>query len=334
MSDKKQSIVYYLKLLYPYVKKDKGLLLFGLFAMLITSALKLLDPLILAHIIDKSIPANDLNDMFRYGLFFVVVVVFSGLLSYLQIILLSRLGIKIITKFKGEVFKHLLKLPVPWFNEQPVGELIARVESDSERVKVLFSELSIMIIGNLLFFAGVFIVLFIRESKITLMILPAVIIAIITYYFLIRWLGKFYKRIREKYADISAKITDFVQGMPLVQVLNREARVIRELQESSASKKRLETQTSFIEYGSQGVFMFVFNVLFIIAIIKLSAPKIVLGMISLGTLIVFIQYMYRMIWPLMQISENVMQIQRSFVSLRRILELTELPTEDSIFTGT
>ena len=326
-------MIYYLKLLFPYIKKDKGLLLFGLFAMLVTSGLRLIDPLILAHIIDKSIPNHDLPEMFRYGFFFVIVVVFSGLLSYLQIVLLSRLGIKIITKFKSEVFNHLLKLPVPWFNQQPVGELIARVESDSERVKVLFSELSIMILGNLLFFAGVFGVLFVREKMITLMILPAVIIAIIAYYYLIRWLGKFYKRIREKYADISAKITDFVQGMQLVQVLNKEARVIRELELASASKKKLETQTSFIEYGSQGVFMFIFNVLFIIGIIKLSAPKIVVGAISLGTLIVFIQYMYRMIWPLMHISENVMQIQRSFVSLKRILELTELPTEDSLFTG-
>ncbi|HRY83873.1 MAG TPA: ABC transporter ATP-binding protein [Candidatus Cloacimonadota bacterium] len=333
MSEKKQSTFYYLRLLYPYIKKDRGLLLFGLFAMLITSGLRLLDPLILAHIIDKSIPNNNMAEMFRYGIFFVVVVIFSGLLSYLQIVLLSRLGIKIITQFKSQVFNHLLKLPIPWFNEQPVGELIARVESDSERVKVLFSDLSIMIIGNLLFFAGVFLVLFLREKMITLLILPAVVIAIITYYYLIRYLSKFYRQIREKYAEVTARITDFVQGMQLVQVLNQEARVIRELDEASRAKKRLETRTSFIEYGSQSVFMFVFSVLFIVLIIKVSAPRILTGMISLGTLIIFIQYMYRMIWPLMNISENVMQIQRSFVSLKRILELTELPTEDELFTG-
>jgi ATP-binding cassette subfamily B protein len=68
-------------------------------------------------------------------------------------------------------------------------------------------------------------------------------------------------------------------------------------------------------------------------IILISAPKIIAGVVTLGTLIVFIQYIYRMIWPLMHISENVMQIQRSFVSLKRILELTEIPTEDDIFTG-
>jgi len=321
------------KLLVPYLLKDKWLFLFGLFAMLITSFLRLLDPLILAHIIDKSIPNKDLTDMFRYGAYFVAVVIVSGLLSYLQIVLLTRLGIKIITDFKGKVFNHLLTLPVEWFNKQPVGELIARVESDSERVKVLFSELSVTIIGNVLFFGGVFWVLFLREPTITLYILPGVVLTIIAYTFLVKYLGRYYKRIRERYAEISAKITDFVQGMQMIQVLNRESKIITELCDASNAKKKLETKTSFIEYGTQGVFLFVFNVLFVILIIIISAPKIISGVLTLGTLIVFIQYIYRMIWPLMHISENVMQVQRSFVSLRRILELTELETEDQVFTG-
>jgi len=334
VTQKKQNLSYYLKLLYPYVRKDRGLLFFGLVAMLITSALQLVDPLILAMIVDKSIPSGDTTQMFHYGMLFVAVVLVSGLLSYLQIVLLSRLGIKVITNFKGQVFRHLLKLPVEWFNKQPVGELIARVESDSERVRVLFSDLSIRIIGNLLFFAGVFAVLFVRQPTITMYILPAVAVTIVGYYYLIKYLSKFYRRIREKYAVITTKITDYTQGMPMIQALNQQERVIADLTESSADKLKLETRTQFVEYGSQSVFMFIFNVLFIVLIIRVSAPKIILGTVSLGTLIIFVQYLYRMIWPLMQISENVMQIQRSFVSLKRILELTELGTEDELFTGT
>lgn len=334
MSEPKQKFTYYLKLLYPFIKKDLGLLFFGLFAMLITSGLRLLHPLILARIIDRSIPDKNMPEMYKYGMFFVVVVLLSGLLSYLQIVLLSRLGIKIITKFKGDVFRHLLKLPIPWFNKQPVGELIARVESDSERVKALFSDLSITIIGNVLFFFGVFTVLFIRDWQITIYIMPLVIVSIVAYSFLIRYLSKFYRQIRERYANITAKITDFVQGMQVIQALNKQQKVIDEITAASASKKALETRTSFIEYGSQSIFMFISNVLFVIVIIKISAPKIIAGAVTIGTLIVFIQYIYQMIWPLMHISENVMQIQRSFVSLKRILELTGLPTEEDEFRGT
>lgn len=334
MAGDKQTFTYYLKLLFPFVKKDLGLLIFGLFAMLITSGLRLLNPLILAQIIDHSIPDKNMGQMFQYGAYFVIVVLLSGLLSYLQILLLSRLGIKIITKFKGNVFSHLLKLPVSWFNKQPVGELIARVESDSERVKVLFSDLSITIIGNVLFFIGGFVILFILQWQITIYILPAIILCGIGYWFLFKYLNKFFRLIRERYAIITAKITDYVQGIQMIQALNQETKALQDVEKASLAKKKVEVHTQVIEYGSQSIFSFLVNVVFIIIVILVSAPKIIAGTLTVGILIVFIQYIYQLVWPLMQISENVMQIQRSFASLKRILELTELPTEDDTYTGT
>lgn len=333
MKTKDQSWIFYIKQITPYLKKDKWLFLFGLLAMLLTSSMRLVDPLILAHIIDKSIPNKDMSDMLRYGGYFVIVIVFSGILSYLQIILMARLGIKIITHFKGNVFRHLLKAPLSWFNTQPVGELIAKVESDSERVKSLFSDLSIQILGNIIFFVGVYVILMIKESRITLLMTVPAIIVIVSYYFVVKYLSTFYRKIRENYADITAKITDFVQGMQIIQVLNQQKKVYDILIKPSKKKKLIETKASFFEYGMQGIFLFVFNVLFVIIIIQVSAPKIIIGVMTIGTLFVFIQYISRLIWPIMNISENVMQIQRSFVSLKRILDLTALTTEEEIHTG-
>jgi len=248
-------------------------------------------------------------------------------------LLLSKLGIKIITRFKFNIFRHLLKLPIAWFNEQPVGELIARVESDSERVRGLFSHLSITIIGNLVFFVGVVVVLLVRESKVTLYLIPIIIILAVSYYFLIRYISKFYRKIREMNADITAKITDYVQGMPVVQTLNREDCIIDRLRVSSEKKKRFEIKTSFIEYSASSSFLFVFNVGLVALIILITSPKIIGGLVSIGTLFVFIQYISRLIWPLLQISEDVMQVQRAFVSLGRILELTEATSEDDLHRG-
>ncbi len=333
MKSKEQNWFFYIRQIIPYLKKDRWLFAFGLFAMLLTSAMRLVDPLILAHIIDKSIPNKDMADMLRYGGYFVIVIILSGVLSYLQIILMSRLGIKIITHFKGNVFKHLLKAPIGWFNTQPVGELIAKVESDSERVRNLFSDLSIQILGNIIFFVGVYVVLMVKESRITLLMTGPAIIVMISYYFVVKFLAKFYRRIRELYAEITARITDFVQGMQVIQVLNQQKKVFQQLFDSSRKKRNLDTKASFIEYSMQSFFLFVFNVLFIIIIIKTSAPKIIAGVMTIGTLLIFIQYISRLIWPLMNISENVMQIQRAMVSLKRILDLTTLTTEDEIHTG-
>lgn len=153
------------------------------------------------------------------------------------------------------------------------------------------------------------------------------------YSFVFKYISRFFRMIREKYAIISAKITDYVQGIQMIQALNQEKRITEDLTFASKDKQRTEIKTSFIEYGTQSIFMFVFNVLFVIIVIMLSAPKIIAGVATLGTLIVFIQYINRMVWPLMHLSENFMQMQRSFVSLKRILQLTELSTEDETFTG-
>ena len=98
--------------LLPYMLEYKVLFIGGLFAMVLISGAQLLDPLILAHIIDVSVPNSDIGDMIKYGLFFVGVILFTGVLSYFQTVLLARLGVKIITDLKEQVFEHMLKLPL------------------------------------------------------------------------------------------------------------------------------------------------------------------------------------------------------------------------------
>jgi len=109
--------------------------------------------------------------------------------------------------------------------------------------------------------------------------------------------------------------------------------VIGDLFVSSNEKKNVDIKASFVEYGFQGIFFFVFNILFVIMIIILTAPKIIAHVMTIGTLIVFTQYIARVIWPLMNISENITNIQRAFVSLQRIFSITELSTEYETLLG-
>jgi len=319
--------------LLPYLKDDKVLFFWGLFAMVIVTVLGLLDPLILAHIIDYSIPKHSIQDMYLYAGIYVMVIIASGLVSYLQILTLSKLGIKLITRFKSTVFAHLLKLPVSYFDQNPIGELISRVESDSERVKSLFSDLSIAIIGNLLYFTGVFIVLLIRNWKITIYIVIPVIFTVIAYWYLVRYLSKFYRRARELYAVVTAQLTEFIQAMPVIQLFNRQQYFLNKVSETSQARKRVELRASFLEYSTQGFFILLFEIVFVVVIILMTAPKILAGVMTIGSLIVFIQYISRIIYPLMNLSENAMQVQRSFVSLQRIMDLTTLPSEESSHRG-
>ncbi len=316
------------KLLQPYLWKEKKLLLLGLLLMIFVSGAHLIDPLILAHIVDVSVPNQDLKDMYQYAFFFIGLIIISGIASYTQIIILSKLGLKVITDIKMKLFSHLMKISVSFFDNRPVGDFITKVENDSEKVRFLFSELSIRIIGNFLFFIGVIIVITYKSPDVSIWILLAITVIAIAYNYFMRFMGRIFKRVREKYSEVTANINEYVQGMHVIQTFHKENEAIKIVEKTSAEKKDIETKASFLEYSVEGFFLFLIEYFLLIMIIVLIVPQIFEGTKSIGTLIIFSQYINRIIWPLIQLLENVMQIQKSMVSLTRIRELSELPVED------
>ncbi len=325
---KKLNIKENYKLLKPYLWKERKLLLLGLVLMIFVSIAHLLDPLILAHIVDVSVPNQDLKDMYRYAFFFIGLIIISGIASYTQIIILSKLGLKVITDIKMKLFAHLMKISVSFFDNRPVGDFITKVENDSEKVRFLFSELSIRIIGNLLFFIGVIIVITYKSPDVSIWILLAITLIAIAYNYFMRFMGKIFTKVREKYSEVTAKINEYVQGMHVIQTFHKEDEAVKIIEKTSADKKRIETKASFLEYSIEGLLLFLIEYFLLVLIIVLIVPQIFAGTKSIGTLIIFSQYINRIIWPLIQLLENVMQIQKSMVSLTRIRELSELPVED------
>lgn len=317
----------YLKKIVPLIKDQKYLFLGGFIAMLLTTAGRLIDPIVLAHIIDVSVPKNDIKDMFLWSALFALVVILSGLLSYFQIMLLSKSGIKVITKIKYDVFQHLASLPVGWFDKTPTGELISRVESDGERVKDLFSQFSIMIFGNILFFIGMMAILFSKDMKTTGILMIPISFVILTAIFIVRYLSSYYRKSRVLNADITGFLTEYIQGMNIVQLFNQQKRAETQMNQKSKEKQQVDTKASYIEYSMWGFYDFLIETVFIISIILLTVPKVLTNMATIGTLVIFIQYSVRLFFPLMQITENINQIQRAFVSLKRMFQLLEIPIE-------
>ncbi len=315
------------KKLFPYIWQEKWLFFAGLTMMIVTSALKLLDPLIIAHILDRIVPEKDVQQLYLYAALFIGVIFTSGILTYFQIILLAKMGVKIITRLKYQVFDHFLKLPVKYFDNNPVGELIARVESDCENVRQLFSDLSVMILGNLFFFTGMLLVMFLRHWNITVILLIPISVIVVSVFFVARYLSRFFRRVRELNADITGVLSEYVQGISIVQLFNRERKVMQILDLKGKEKKRVDSRAMFMEYSFWGIYGFLLETVIVVLLIYLMVPQILAGAVTIGTLIVFIQYSQRLFWPLLMMSENINQVQRAFASLQRIFSILALKDE-------
>ncbi len=279
------------------------------------------------NIIDVRIPRADVRGMVMSALGYLGLVLAMGGLNYYGTIVVARLGLEIVTRIKEALFSHLLTLPVSYFDKHPVGELMARVESDTERVKELFSRIGITLLTNVLFFAGMLVVCLCLEPRVTAVLAGGLPLALgfVVYFF--DKLRVLYDASRTRYAAVVARVTEFVQGAEIIRAFGRGRWAYESLERESRGKRDADVKASMLEYSAMGALGFVMGPLFTALIVKVLAPQIVTGAMTLGTLLVFLEYGRRLFDPIMAIAENIRAVQQARVSLKRIFDILDLEPE-------
>ncbi len=319
-----------LKRFFSYLAPYWGLFAAGFAAMLAVTAARLAGPLILRELVDKAIPARDLSLMLRYALAYLGLIIVMGALTYFQTMLIVRLGLNVVTRVKDELFSHLLTLPVSYFDKHQVGELMARVENDTEKVKQLFSETGIMLVTNIVYFLGMFAVFFSMDARVTSFIFIPIPFFMAAFLFMFDKLRPLYEKARKKYAEITAVATEFVQGIEILQAFNRTEYAAKKLDAASKDKRDVEIKAGLFEYTFMGGMGFLAGPMFLVLIIRLVTPNIFSGALTVGTLLVFIEYGMRLFEPLFAIGENIRGIQQARVAMSRIFSILDLEPEEAL----
>lgn len=317
----------YKKKLASYIGRYKSYAIPGLLVMIVISLGRVVQPLILKEIIDKAVPTGDTALLMRYALAYLAVIVVVGGLTYYGNILISKLGLSIVTRIKEDLFAHLLTLPVAYFDAHPVGELMSRTENDTEKVRDLFSNLGVTFIVNILMMGGMFAVTFSIAPTLALIMLAvvAVILALMLVFFS-KILG-FYDQSRNLYAKVLAKVTEFIQGMEIVKVFDRKTWAAASLDETARQQQRVNVKVALFEISVFSALESIVGPLFIVALILLYAPRVIAGGMSLGTLLLFFEYGASLLRPVLEIAESIRRMQQAKVSLNRILTIMSLPEE-------
>jgi ATP-binding cassette subfamily B protein len=313
--------------IFEYVRGHYGLFASGILFMLVITLLELASPLIIMQLIDNAIPNKDGAYMLLLAGAYVVLVIGMALLTYAGSIVISRLGLLIVKRLKRDIFSHMLTLPVAYFDKHRVGELMSRVESDCERVRDLFSRITIMLFTSALKFAGMYVVLsFFNFGVSTLLILPVPLLLSFVFWFF-GYLRKYYDKSRKAYADICGVMTEYVQGIEVVKAFNRTEDAKDLLAEKSKDKRNVDVKASILEYGSFSVLQFILGPCMIGAVVLLLSGNVLSGVATIGSLFVFIDYGQRLFEPLFQIAENIRGLQQARVSLKRIFSILDLESE-------
>ncbi|MBI4678759.1 MAG: ABC transporter ATP-binding protein [Elusimicrobia bacterium] len=293
----------------------------------VASAANLAGPVILRHAIDVDLAARNAPGLLRtLGVFFLATAA-SGVFTYLLRVALETLGQDILFELKKRIFSHLLSLGLGYFDKTPVGRITARVEADTGELRGLFADTAVLIFRDVGMFVGMFAVMASVHAGLTLVmaaLLPPVIAASIVF---VRKSAAPFVSVRRLTAEISATLTERIQGMAVIQAYNRQ-------QDSACVLASLNKRKFDVNFRAEAMAVY-----FFVSVLALEpvAMALILGLggrwalqgtVTIGTLVMFILYVEQVFEPIFHITEHLGTIQRSFAAGARIFDL--LDTQRSI----
>jgi ATP-binding cassette subfamily B multidrug efflux pump len=297
--------------------------------MLVAVGAELGGPLIVRYVLDNDIPAGDRHGVLIRGLFYALLYAVGMTAAYIQVVMVSKIGLKIITELREKAFSHVLSLSLAYFDKNPVGRLLARVESDVERLRMLFSEVALALFRNVVLLGGTLAVMLAANVQVTVTILVIMAPMVVATYFFLRYIRKSFRVIRRLYARISAFLAEYVTGIPILQIFGYTETAQMNLARRNRDKYGKEIRLYFREYAFWGLFSSI-EIAAVMAIIYIGARHVFGVAMTVGTLVLFIEYTRRLFWPLIMFSEQLDFIQQAFASADRVFAVldTESRTPD------
>jgi ATP-binding cassette, subfamily B, multidrug efflux pump len=304
----------------PY-RLDAGI---ALGAIILSSVLQLAQPYLMKVAIDRHIARGELAGLNRIALVFLAVLAGSFLLEYLQTWMLQTIGQRIMFDLRTEIYRHLQRIDVQFYDRNPVGRLMTRVTSDVDVINDMFTSGVVSIFGDVFTLAGIMIMLVSMDWRLALVgfcVLP--LIALVTQWFR-RNVRDSYRVVRTWIARINAFLQEHITGMSTVQLFRRERRSFERFDAINRSHRDANVDSIFY-YAVFYPAIEVIGALASALIIWFGGGLALQGTLTLGSLVAFLQYSQRFFRPISDMSEKFNVLQAAMASSERIFKLLDTP---------
>lgn len=325
-----------IKRLLTYLSYYKKQFTVGAILLLLAAALELTSPLIAKQLIDRvmtpAVDSRNLNTMFLIQLLagYLLVNLIGSLFRYISLLQLRKMSNSIVKKMRDQLFDHMHKLPVSYFDQIPAGKVVARITNDTE---VLRSNFYVIVISNLLSniiqIIGAFIALFLLNRTLGAAMLILIPILGIWQHFYTKYASRYNLAMREYISQISGQLNEFVQGMAIIQAFQRENQLQKEFNETV--EKWFKTGRKYLLLDSSiawGLGNLLRNSTILILITTLAAFFLDGRLaISAGLLYAFIDYINRLYDPIEGLVQTITNVQQSLAAGQRVFEFADQPVE-------
>jgi ATP-binding cassette subfamily B protein len=313
--------------LWKYLAQKRLLLSLVLIMVVISSALGLLGPFLVGVAIDEFIVEKKLTGLFTLLLSLVGIYIIHSISLWLQNIWMIGIAQNTVMTMRNQLFQHLHRLPIPFFDKRQHGELMSRITNDIENVSSTLNTSVIQIFSSVLTLIGtITVMLWISPllTLITMTIIPAMFLGL-------KWItnrtGSLFKETQGNLGDLNGFIEETISGQRIVKTFSQEEKVLSQFMEKSEKLKGsafwAQTFTGFIPK-----LMNMLNNLSFAIIAGIGGIFALNGWISIGEIVIFAEYSRQFTRPLNDLANQFNMLLSAVAGAERVFEILDEEEEE------
>ena len=312
-----------------YAKPYLGKFILVGFLMLFSIVYDIVSPLIVGSIEELVVGDFELNALFAGVAVYAGVLVFSMASTYFQAVILQRVGQRIISDLREDLFTHIESLSHEQLNEIPVGKLVTRVTNDTNAISMMFTNLLVQLTKNCFVILGILIAMICLNYELTLMVLCFVPFIVIFTVIFRKFSRRAYRKVKDATTDINTYLSENLSGIKVTQIFGREDEKMEDFRQKSQTLAKVTQEQIFVF----GVFRPLVYMLYISSILclfylggmgHLNYVTFLGQTISSGTIVTFYMYISKFFTPIQNLAEQFNWLQSALASSEKVFSIMDI----------
>jgi ATP-binding cassette subfamily B protein len=305
-----------------YLRPYGWLVASALGCLMVDGLLQLVGPIMTRRVIDVALPARDIHLVWVSAALFGASLFAAFVCQYGETILTQLLGQRVMRDLRREIFGHVQRLPVVYFDRNPVGRTVTRVTSDVEALNELFTAGVVSALGDLFTLLAISALMLATDWRLALaafFVIPFVVIVSRVFQNKVR---DSYRDIRARVARINAYLQEHITGMRVVQLFGREATEAKRFDELNRGNLDANLK-SIVYYALYFPAIEILTSVALASLIVAGARRVEVGTLTVGTVAAFLQLVRRFFQPLQDLSDKFNTLQQAMAAAERVFRLLD-----------
>jgi ATP-binding cassette subfamily B protein len=329
----KSSVWAAVRKLLPLLKDDHKKLIIALIAIIINAGLTLLAPLLIGHAVNHFIVTKQFHGLLLYGMLVLGVYIAAFTAMYIQMKTMGGVGQRLLYSLRNNVFEKLQSLPIAFFNQNKAGDLISRINNDTDNLNQFFSQSLMQFIGSIFMILGASIFILSINLKLGLMTLIPLAVVLILTQLLSPWVKKQNAKSLQEVGGMSAEIQESLGNFKVIVAFNRRDYFREKFEQANHKNFITSVRAGIANNIFVAIYTFAASAAQLIVLIY-GIHLILIGQFTLGFLISYLSYVTRLYDPLRQMAALWATFQTAMASWDRISAIVSLESNIAILPGT